>query len=87
MNDETFRIGDYLIHQQWWSKTMADGQSYLDELHESLEWELDDPRFDNLAMSDLPFDGCEVCSWREMMYFLFVRIVEGTAEGNIRHIH
>lgn len=63
---------------------MAAGQEYLDELHATLEWELDDPRFDSLTTaSGLDFCGCEVCSWREMMYFLFARIMEGIAEGNI----
>lgn len=75
---------DIVLEQDWFVESMRSLEHYMDGLHESCydAYDIDDlPEQDTL--SGLPFCGCEVCTWREAMYWMAVMFAEAVHHGRV----
>lgn len=68
------------IHDEVWaSDIQANVQQYTDSLYEQFFDEEDDVE----TLSGTPFDGCEVCFWRETLTMLVPVIIQGYLDGKV----
>lgn len=85
---ETFSITvgkvDIVLEQDWFLESMKSLEHYMDNLNETL-YDDEDPDLimDQDTLSGLPFCGCEVCFWREAMYWMSVMFAEAVHHGRI----
>lgn len=65
-----------------WSMQLEKGvEDYTDMLFEAT-WEGGDDEVTE-TLSGEPFCGCSTCFWREALFFLVPRLIEGYNEGKI----
>lgn len=71
----------FYIEDESWAKELENGiLQYTDSLIESA-FEEDAPEVPTL--SGEPFCGCDTCFWRETLFYVVPRIIEGYKAGKV----
>lgn len=71
----------YTIHDNDWAVTLQrETQQYMMELFDSVYADDDD---DVETVTGIPFCGCDVCEYREMLAFVTPILIEGFLSGSI----
>lgn len=72
----------FSINDEQWAKELETGvENYTDMLFEAV-WEGDDESVSETLSGEL-FCGCSQCFWREALFYLVPRLLEGYEEGKI----
>lgn len=86
-SEETFSITigkvDIVLEQNWFRESMKSLEHYMDGLNDTLYEEDLEELSDQDTLSGLPFCGCEVCFWREAMYWMVVMFAEAVHHGRV----
>lgn len=76
---------DFNVTDQEWAHELETGvEAYTDMLFESVWDGEEDDSADTL--SGEPFCGCAQCFWREALFYLVPRLLEGYNEGKVELI-
>ena len=72
----------FLVHDESWGQDLEKGaEAYTDMLFEAV-WSTDDGEVTE-TLSGQPFCGCSTCFWRETLFYLVPKIIEGYEEGKV----
>jgi hypothetical protein len=72
----------FSVNDQAWAQELETGvEAYTDMLFEAV-WDAHEDAV-NETLSGEPFCGCGPCFWRETLFFLVPRLIEGYEEGKI----
>lgn len=72
----------FSVEDQSWAHELEKGvEAYTDMLFEAI-WEGEEESIPETLSEEL-FCGCSNCFWRETLFFLVPRIIEGYKEGKI----
>lgn len=72
----------FVVNDPDWAKTIETGvEDYTDMLFEAM-WEGSDDEVSE-TLSGEPFCGCSQCFWREALFYLVPRLLEGYENGKI----
>lgn len=72
----------FVVNDQAWAHNLEKGvEDYTDMLFEAV-WEGSDETVSETLSGEI-FCGCSACFWREALFFLVPRLIEGYEEGKI----
>jgi hypothetical protein len=72
----------FVVNDEAWAQVLEKGvEDYTDMLFEAT-WEGNEEEVTE-TLSGEPFCGCPTCFWREALFFLVPRLIEGYEEGKI----
>jgi hypothetical protein len=70
------------VNDQEWAHDLEKGvEAYTDMLFEAV-WDANDDEISE-TLSGEPFCGCSPCFWRETLFYIVPRIIQGYEEGKI----
>jgi len=70
------------VNDQAWAHDLEKGvEAYTDMLFEAV-WDANDVEIVE-TLSGEPFCGCSPCFWREALFYIVPKIIEGYEEGKI----
>ena len=69
----------FINDEKWAEELQRDVENYMDELQCSI----DEDESLVETESGAPFCGCNVCYWREILFYLSPRLLKAAAEGKI----
>lgn len=70
------------VNDQAWAHELEKGvETYTDMLFEAV-WDANDTEIVE-TLSGEPFCGCSPCFWRETLFYVVPRIIQGYEEGKI----
>lgn len=73
----------FIINDQLWAHDLEKGvEAYTDMLFEAA-WEGSNEPSGEETLSGEPFCGCSSCFWREALFYLVPKLLEGYEEGKI----
>ena len=72
----------FSVNDEDWAQQLEEGvEGYTDMLFEAV-WEGTEDVIPE-TLSGEPFCGCSTCFWREALFFLVPKLIEGYEEGKI----
>lgn len=71
---------EYEIEDQAWSSELQAG---LSEYIDHLLYGIDEPEEEIDTLSGQPFCGCDVCYWRETLFYVVPKVLDGYLSGKI----
>lgn len=76
---------DFIVKDEDWAHELEKGaEAYTDMLFEAV-WEGEEEEVPE-TLSGEPFCGCSTCFWREALFYLVPRLLEGYNEGKVELI-
>jgi hypothetical protein len=78
-------MSKFVVNDQAWAHDLEKGvEDYTDMLFEAV-WEGGEDEIPETASGEL-FCGCSACFWREALFYLVPRLLEGYNEGKVELI-
>lgn len=72
-----------IIDQAWAQELQAGVAEYLDELIFGVDADYDDDEEPRDTETGLPFCGCDVCYWREVLAYVTPRVMLAAEKGQV----
>lgn len=78
-------MSKFVVNDQAWAHDLEKGvEDYTDMLFEAV-WEGGEDEIPETASGE-PFCGCSACFWREALFYLVPRLLEGYNDGKVELI-